>query len=146
MIGLLLFVTAAADLSGIWVGQIPARKGEMQDIAFQFQQTGTKLAGKLYGDYQSSPIVQGTVAEAAVSFVVSGAEQAGNQINEIRTRFIGRYNANGEVELTRERESGHNAGNSGAVEQRPNSPRPTFRLQRLTKPGVGLLAHAPRDR
>jgi hypothetical protein len=121
---LILMISLAADLTGIWVGQ-------MLDIAFQLRQTGTKLAGKLYGDYQSSPIVVGTVAEAAVTFVVSGSEQAGNQINETRTRFTGRYYENGELELTRERESGHNAGNSGAVEQKANTPRQTFRLKRL---------------
>jgi hypothetical protein len=130
--GLLLALPlVAADFTGIWVGQIPARNGEMQDIAFQFRQTGSKLAGKLYGDYQSSPIVEGTVAGGLVTFVVSGAEQAGNQINETRTRFTGRIE-NGEIELTRERESSHNAGNSGVVEQRRNAPRQTFRLKRLT--------------
>ena len=48
-----------------------------------------------------------------------------------RTRFTGRIE-NGEIELTRERESSHNAGNSGVVEQRRNAPRQTFRLKRLT--------------
>ncbi len=122
---------AAADLSGIWVGRIPGRNGELQDIAFQFRQNGAKLEGKLYGDYQSSPIVQGTVAGPLVTFVVSGAEQAGNQINETRTRFTGKFE-NGEIELLRERESSHNAGNSGAVEQRRNTPRQAFTLKRLT--------------
>ena len=121
----------AADLTGIWVGRIPGRNGELQDIAFQFRQTGSKIEGKLYGDYQSSPIVQGTVAGPLVTFVVSGAEQAGNQINETRTRFTGKFE-NGEIELLRERESSHNAGNSGAVEQRRNTPRQSFILKRLT--------------
>ena len=130
---LLLLVSplAAADLTGIWVGRIPGRNGELQDIAFQFRQTGAKLEGKLYGDYQSSPIVQGTVAGPLVTFVVSGAEQSGNQINETQTRFTGKLE-NGEIELLRERESSHNAGNSGAVEQRRNTPRQSFTLKRLT--------------
>ena len=130
---LLLLVSplAAADLTGIWVGRIPGRNGELQDIAFQFLQTGAKLEGKLYGDYQSSPIVQGTVAGPLVTFVVSGAEQSGNQINETQTRFTGKLE-NGEIELLRERESSHNAGNSGAVEQRRNTPRQSFTLKRLT--------------
>jgi hypothetical protein len=123
---------AAADLSGIWVGKVPARNGEMQDIAFQFRHSGTKLEGKLYGDYQSSPIVRGTVAGAAVTFVVSASEQSGNQINESRIRFTGRWYENGEIELTRERESSHNAGNSGAAEEKRVAPRLTFRLKRLT--------------
>ena len=132
---LLLFAAisslAAADLTGIWVGRIAGRNGELQDIAFQFRQSGAKLEGKLYGDYQSSPIVQGTVAGPLMTFVVSGAEQAGNQINETQTRFTGKFE-NGEIELLRERESAHNAGNSGAVEQRRNTPRQAFKVKRLT--------------
>ena len=112
---------AAGDFTGIWVGRIEARNGEMQDIAFQFRQTGSKLAGKLYGDYQSSPIVDGTVADMVVSFVVRGDVQAGNEVSETRTRFIGRFQENGELELTRERESPGNGG-----------PRLTFRVKRLT--------------
>jgi hypothetical protein len=131
-LSLLFAVTLqAADLTGIWIGQIPARNGEMQDIAFQFRQSGTKIEGKLYGDYQSSPIVQGTIAGSLVTFVVSGAEQNGNQINETRTRFTGKFE-NGQLELLREREASHNAGNSGAVEQRRNQPRQQFTLKRLT--------------
>ena len=130
---LLLVVSqiAAADFTGIWVGRIPGRNGELQDIAFQFRQTGAKIEGKLYGDYQSSPIVQGTVAGPLVTFVVSGAEQNGNQINETRTRFTGKFE-NGGIELLRELESSHNAGNSGAVEQKRNTPRQSFALKRLT--------------
>jgi len=123
---------SAADLTGIWVGQIPGRNDEVQDIAFQFQQTGAKLAGKLYGDYQSSPIAVGTVSGVVVSFIVRGTEQAGNEINETRTRFSGRFLDNGELEWTRERESSHAAGNGGTAEQRKNAPRLTFRVKRLT--------------
>lgn len=39
---------------------------------------------------------------------------------------------NGGIELLRERESSHNAGNSGAVEQKRNTPRQSFTLRRLT--------------
>jgi len=131
---LLLMVAAplvAADLSGIWVGRIAGRNGDLQDIAFQLRQNGSKIEGKLYGDYQSSPIVEGTVAGLLVTFVVSGSEQAGNQINETLTRFTGKFE-NGEIELLRERERSNNAGNKGAVEQRRNTPRQTFKLKRLT--------------
>ena len=129
---LLALPVAAGDFTGIWTGQIPARNGELQDIAFQFKQTGPKLGGKLYGDYQSSRIVEGMVAGEVVTFVVSGSEQAGNQINETRTRFTGRVYENGELELTRERESSRNAGNGGAAEEKQKQPRQTFRLKRLT--------------
>ena len=131
---LLLFCGAAlfgADLTGIWVGQIPTRNGESVDIAFQFTQAGPKLSGKLYGDYKSSPIVEGIVAGELVTFVVLAEEQAGNQINDSRLRFTGSLKS-GEVELTRERESSLNAGNKGTSQTRPGQDRrQTFRLKRL---------------
>jgi hypothetical protein len=119
----------AADLTGIWIGGIPTRRGDLQEVAFQFKQIGTKLEGKLYGDYQSSPIIRGTVNGDAVSFVVVAQEQAGNQINEVRLRFTGKIEA-GSFELTRERESATNAGNSGGVQLRGSSTE-TFCLRRL---------------
>jgi hypothetical protein len=122
----------ATDLTGIWVGQIPTRNGESTDIAFQFTQTGTKLRGKLYGDYKSSPIVEGLVGGELLTFVVLAEEQAGNQINDSRLRFTGSLKG-GEVELTRERESSTNAGNKGGSQTRPGQgTRQTFRLKRLT--------------
>ncbi len=131
---LLLFCSVAlfgADLTGIWVGQIPTRNGETVDIAFQFTQTGTRLSGKLYGDYKSSPIVEGIVAGELVTFVVLAEEQAGNQINDSRLRFTGSLKS-GEVELTRERESSLNAGNKGTSQTRPGQGQTqTFRLKRL---------------
>lgn len=121
----------AADLTGIWVGRVPTRNGESVDIAFQFTQTGTKLGGKLYGDYRSSPIVEGIVAGDLVTFVVLAEEQAGNQINESRLRFTGRLE-NGEVELTRDRESMVNAGNRGGAQTRADrGPKVSFKLKRL---------------
>ena len=119
----------AADLTGIWVGQIPGRNGEPQDIAFKFTQTGTTLAGKLYGDYQSTPISEGKIDGDQVTFIVLAPEQAGNQINRARLHFSGSIQA-GEIELTREREGATNAGNGGTVQFRGNA-KQTFRLKRL---------------
>jgi hypothetical protein len=121
----------AADLTGIWVGQVPTRNGESLDIAFQLTQSGTKLSGKLYGDYRSSPIVEGIVAGDLITFVVLAAEQAGNQINDTRLRFTGSLK-DGEIELTRERESVVNAGNKGSAQTKAGpSPKQTFRLKKL---------------
>src|SRR3954452_12235332 len=116
-----------ADLSGIWIGHIPARNNEMLDIAFKIVQTGNDLSGKLYGDYQSSPIVEGKVTGDHVNFVVVAAEQAGNQINETRLRFTGTL-VNGEMELTRERERSKTAGNGGNVEFKGNA-KQAFKLK-----------------
>ena len=74
----------AGELSGIWMGQYPARNGDPIDIAFKFTQEGESLNGKLYGDYRSTPVVEGKVTGDQVSFVVIAQEQAGNQINETR--------------------------------------------------------------
>lgn len=122
----------ATDLTGIWVGKLPTRNGEFVDIAFQISQTGTKLSGKLYGDYRSSPIVEGIVAGDLVTFVVAASEQAGNQINESRLRFTGSMK-DGEIELVRERESVTNAGNGGGAQTKAGlGPKQLFRLKKLT--------------
>ena len=118
-----------ADFAGIWVGQIPGRNGEMQDVAFKFTQTGTTLGGKLYGDYQSTPISEGKISGDRVSFVVIAPEQSGNQLNKTRLLFSGSLQGN-EMELTRERESATNAGNGGNVQFKNNS-KQVFRLKRL---------------
>ena len=120
---------SAADLTGIWVGQIPGRNGEPQDIAFKFTQNGTTLGGKLYGDYQSAPISEGKISGDQVTFIVIAPEQAGNQINKAKLRFSGNIQA-GEIELTREREGATNAGDGGTVQFRGNA-KQTFRLKRL---------------
>jgi hypothetical protein len=119
----------AADLSGVWIGQIPTRNNDMLDVAFKIVQTGTEISGKLYGEYQSSRIVEGKVTGDQVNFVVLAAEQAGNQINETRLRFSGTIN-NGEMELTLEREGSKSAGNGGGTEFRGNN-KQAFKLKRL---------------
>lgn len=118
-----------ADFTGIWVGQIPTRNGEMQDIAFKFTQSGATLGGKLYGDYQSTAITEGKITGDQISFIVIAPEQAGNQINEARLHFTGTMK-DGAIELTREREGATNAGNGGAVQFKGNA-KQTLRLKRL---------------
>jgi hypothetical protein len=119
----------AADLSGIWVGQIPARNGDLQDVAFKFTQTGATLGGKIYGDYQSFAISEGKVTGEEVTFVIVTQEQAGNQINDTRVRYTCLLKG-GELEVTREREASTNAGNGGTVQFRGNT-KTTFKLKRL---------------
>lgn len=126
---------AAVDLTGIWTGQVPARNNELQDVAFQLIQKGAALSGKLYGDYRSSPIVEGKVESSPdgdkVTFVILAQEQAGNQINETRLRYSGTLK-DGQLELTRERESSTNAGNGGGTQTRVNpQAKTTIKLKRL---------------
>src|SRR5437773_2711817 len=109
----------AGDITGIWVGQIPGRNGELLDISFKFTQDGSTLGGKLYGDYQSTPITEGKISGDQVAFVVVAPEQSGNQINRTKLRFSGSVKG-GEMELTREREGSTNAGNGGGVQFKGN--------------------------
>ena len=121
----------AENLTGIWVGQTPGRNGgDPQDIAFKLTQEGTKIGGKLYGDYKSNAISEGMISGNSVMFVIVTQEQAGNQINDTRVRYSGRL-VDGQLELTRERERSTNAGNGGVQTQKNAAQRLTFTLKRL---------------
>jgi hypothetical protein len=128
----LLLLALAADVSGIWVGQVPARNGDKLDVAFQFKQSGASvLTGKLYGDYRSTPLLDGKVSDSGeVTFSVLAEEQAGNQINDSRLTFRGVVK-DGEIELTRRRENSTAAGTKGAAPARNADPGVTFRLKKL---------------
>ncbi len=133
LLAALLFSAAcsAADFSGIWTGQLPGRNGgDPIDVAFKLEQKGTTITGKQYGDYRSSPIVEGSVTGDQAVFVIVASEQAGNQINETRVRFTAVYK-DGELEVTRQREASTNAGNKGGVQFRGDT-KQTFKLRKLT--------------
>lgn len=127
---LLCVALLAADLSGTWIGKMPTRKGDFEDIAFRLTQNGSKISGKMYGDYQSTPIAEGTVAGDMVTFVLNAQEQAGNQINESRIRFTGKITGD-EMELVRDREASKNAGDGGAVHIKNDTAKPICHLKRL---------------
>lgn len=130
LLSLSAIAVSAADLNGIWVGQIPVgRQGAMLDIAFRITQNGNAIGGKLYGDYKSSPISEGTINGDEVTFSVVTQEQAGNEINTTLLKFVGTLKE-GELELTRERGFSTSAGNGGGYIARNNKP-VIFRLKRL---------------
>jgi len=122
---------SAADFSGIWVGQIPTgRDNAFQDVAFKIVQTGNTITGKLYGDYQSSPISEARISGDLITFVVvATAQQNGNEINTTKLRFTGILK-DGALELTRDRDGAFTAGNGGTFVTKTN-PKQTFRLKRL---------------
>ena len=128
---LLLAGTAlGADFNGTWIGQVEVRAGVLEDVAFHFVQKGAVLTGKQYGDFESTPIVKGTVSGELVMFVLVRQEQSGNEINQTRIRFSGRM-AGEEIELIRERESSVRSG-SGAAAAPIKNPRQTLRLKKLS--------------
>jgi hypothetical protein len=114
----------AADISGIWVGQLPGRfPGEVQDVSFKFEQTAPgKLAGKSYGENDSTPLSEVKVEDDRISFVI------GNEMNGGRNKliFTGTIK-NGEIELTRRRELPPDATPEMVKRNVPV----TFRLKRL---------------
>jgi len=124
----LLSLAFAADLTGIWTGQVTTRLGP-QDVTLKLEQQGTKVTGKLYDDRGSSPISEGKAVGDIVIFVVAVQEQSGNQINDTRLRFTGTMR-DGVLELARDRESSTIAGNSGGVFQR-SSVKQMLKLKRL---------------
>jgi hypothetical protein len=130
----LLFASSlfGADLSGIWVGQLERPNRDPLDLSFQFTQTGSTLKGKLYGDYGSEQIVEGTVEGDKIRFVVFAQEQAGNQINEVKLTFEGEFK-DGVLEMTRDRGPSRNAANAGdsGLKRTTNTPKLSFKLKRL---------------
>ncbi|MBV8819376.1 MAG: hypothetical protein JO022_13540 [Acidobacteriaceae bacterium] len=123
---------SAADITGFWLGKMPTRKDDYQELAFRFTQNGSVLTGKMYGDYNSTPISEGVVSGDSITFIVNLHEQAGNQINETRVRFTGKVTGD-EIELVRERESSLNAGNGGAVQMKNNA-KQSCHLKLLARP------------
>jgi hypothetical protein len=132
---LLLFTatiaSSAADLSGVWTGQLPGRNNTFTDITFKLVQNGTAISGKLYGDYSSSPIVEGRAEADRVEFIVATREQRGNEINDTRFKFTGTVRETGEMELTRERVSVSKVASGEAVTVK-NDTKPVIKLKRLT--------------
>ena len=133
---LLAQTLAAADLSGIWMGLVPGRRGGGgTDISFQLIQDGGALAGKLYEDIGSSPFLEGGVEGDQIYFVVVAREQAGNQVNLVTYRYEGKI-LDGDLELTRERTKAVDAvsGAEFPINERRNDDNrepPKIRLKRL---------------
>ena len=123
-----LLLAFAAELSGIWTGQVTTRGGT-QDVTLKLEQQGSRVTGKLYDDRGSSPISEGKAVGDVVIFVVAVQEQSGNQINDTRLRFTGTLK-DGVLELVRDRESSTIAGNSGGVFQKASA-KQVLKLKRL---------------
>ena len=113
----------AADLTGIWVGQLPGRfPGDVQDLAFRLEQKGGTLAGKQYGDSESRAISEGRIDGQKVGFVITN-EMSGGKTKLVFTGEV----KDGEIELTRRRELPPDA----TPEQVKANVPVTFRLKRL---------------
>jgi hypothetical protein len=115
----------AADLSGIWTGQTIDRNGDPLDVSFRFNQTGDTVAGKMYGENESTPISEGKITGDTIRFVVM--TELNGQVN--KTVYSGHIlNADGsEIEVTREREGARPLN----TQKTPQKKEPPIRLHRL---------------
>ncbi len=93
------------------------RNGDLQDLSFRFEQYNAVLAGKMYGDNESTPIADGKVSGDAISFLVT--TELNGSITKIL--FTGTL-TNGEIQAVRER--------VGAKPDKP-APKQTLVLRRL---------------
>ena len=93
-------LASAADLTGIWTGQIPGRNGGTDDIAFRFKLEGQTLTGKLLGDEFDLVIADGSLKGDEVRFTVTTT----NYYSGGKTVFQYTGTVKGsELELVRER-------------------------------------------
>jgi hypothetical protein len=93
--------TLAADLSGIWTGQVPGRRGATDDIAFQFKvsNTGT-ITGKLFDDEIDLPIDEASLVGGKLTFSITTT----NYYSGVKVKFLYTGVITGDqMELTRER-------------------------------------------
>lgn len=95
---------AAADVTGIWMGQVAGRGGEKQDLAFQFKQVKGAVTGVMFGDEFDLPIEDLNISGDAISFTVTTTNYYdGRKIKLLFSGTIGEK----ELKLTRERKAGH---------------------------------------
>ena len=117
--------TFAADLTGIWAGTAPGRRGDKEDVAFQFKVNGSSLTGKMFGDEFDLPLEEASVSGDQVKFVVTTTNYySGAQVKFVYTGTI----KGDEIELTRTRSGGPPAEGPA---NRQNG-KQTFTIKRLT--------------
>jgi len=102
---------SAADLSGIWNGQVTDRNGDVTDVSFRFAQKGEELTGKMYGDNESTPITAAKISGNQVTFTVT--TELNGQISEFvysGTVVFGGKGEGDQIQLTRKRIGGNPTG------------------------------------
>jgi hypothetical protein len=101
---LLLLGSAAfgADIAGIWMGSVPGRAGEKQDIAFQFKLNRGALSGTLFGDEFDLPLKDIKVDGDRISFSTTSTNYYSG--SHIMLGYTGTVSGT-RMELTRDRKN-----------------------------------------
>jgi hypothetical protein len=95
----------AADVSGLWVAQIPGRDGNTMETTFNLKQSGESLSGSMANQFGERQISDGKVTGDDVAFNVK-IEFNGNEF-----LFVYKGKAGGnEIKFTRERKGGDFGG------------------------------------
>lgn len=123
---LLAAALSAADVNGIWTGQMPARRGEMEDVAFQFKLNGNSLTGKMFGDEFDLPLEDASLTGDQVKFTIITTNYYSG--TKIKFTFTGVVNG-AEMELTRQRVPSPTGENAAANR---DGGKQTLKLKRLT--------------
>jgi hypothetical protein len=95
----------AADVTGKWVAQVPARGGETRETTFNFKVEGEKVTGSMSGLQGDVPISDGKISGDDISFKV----KLSFNNNEVTLLFTGKVSGD-EIKFTRTREGGNNPG------------------------------------
>ncbi len=116
----------AADLSGIWTGQVTDKNGDAHDLAFQLVEKGGTISGKMYGDNESTPISEGKVSGREISFSTK------SEMNGQHTTFVfSGVIDGGEIQVTRKRVEVRDVPAAKDPEKKPE-PNPVIVLKKLT--------------
>jgi hypothetical protein len=73
MIGWCALGVAAADVTGLWKGQMTDREGNLHDVSFDLKADGTKVTGKVVGILPGSALTaqNGKIEGPQISFQVT---------------------------------------------------------------------------
>jgi hypothetical protein len=94
-------VVQAADVTGKWMGQVPARDGATREATFTFKQDGEKLTGSMTGPQGDIELKDGAVKGDDINFNVVMSFGG----NEVKLLYKGKV-AGDEMKLTRTRDGG----------------------------------------
>jgi hypothetical protein len=105
LVGIFALAASAADVTGKWVGQVPGRGGNMQDVTFNLKSSGDTVTGTMSTMRGDQQISEGKSAGNDISFVVTLNFNG----NEIKQEYKGTVSGN-EIKFTR------SGGRGGPVE------------------------------
>lgn len=100
--GLLALTALAADVTGKWTAQVPARGGQTREATFNLKADGNTLTGTVSGPRGEMPISEGKIDGDQISFTQT-MEFNGNTVKLI---FKGTV-AGDEIKFTRSRDGGN---------------------------------------